>query len=109
MKELVAKLRKVAPTYSFEAVQGKTTPYITYSLDESPIRTKSGIAGYEGTLSLAIYAASREQCDTLVQRVVEVLDRATCDGRRLYYASNSEVDYQDIGLVSKELSFNTLT
>lgn len=108
MKELVENLRTIAPIYSFEAPQGVTAPYMTYSLSESAIRTKSGIAGYEGTLSIGVYAPSRESCEALVNSVIESIDATMCDGRRLYFIGENESDYQDIGLIAKELTFNTL-
>ena len=108
MTELIRKLSKIAPTYSFDATQNATAPYITYTLSETPIRTKSGIAGYEGTLSLGVYAASRSACSALVERIVEALDRGVFDDRKLYFSDAAESEYQDIGIISKELTFNTL-
>lgn len=108
MKELVDIISTLLPIYPYEAAATEIAPYATYLLRESPIRTFSGIAGYEGTLTLSIYCATIAEATAMAEQFIGVLDRQTLDGRTYYYADMDSSDFPEAGLVSKDLTFNTL-
>ena len=74
MEVVIKALSAIAPTYPFEVPQDARVPYITYQITETPIRTKNGIAGYEGTLSLSVFATSLMAADTIASRVIAMVD-----------------------------------
>lgn len=108
MSDLLVALSKIIPVYPFEVPQGTPIPYGVWVKSETPIRTKDGICGYEGSLTISIYAGTLETLHSLAERVIEVVDNTTYDGRDYYYESTSEENYSDIGLVQKDLIFNYL-
>lgn len=108
MEAVVKALNAIAPTYPFEAPQDARVPYITYQITETPIRTKNGIAGYEGTLSLSVFATSLMAADTIASRVIAMVDGKRMGDITLYYNDVSDSDYPDSGISSKDLTFNTL-
>lgn len=109
MEELVTRLTNILPTFPFEAAQGTKAPYATYELSETPIRTKEGIVGHEGVLTISLYTARLEAAMSLAECVIEAIDGKVFDGRKLYYSDIEDADYPDVGLSSKTLTFNTLT
>jgi hypothetical protein len=108
MEAVVKALKEIAPTYPFDAVQDQRVPFITYQYSEIPIRTKDGIAGYEGTMTVTVYATSLMAADALAKRVVEAVDNKQLGTLTLYYNDVADADYPDNGISSKELTFNTL-
>lgn len=108
MKQLIDTLEAILPTYPAEAAANARAPYATYLLRETPVRTKNGIAGHEGTLTLSIYCATYEAADVIAERVIAAVDAQSFDGRTYYYADIESNDYPDAGLVSKDVTFNTL-
>lgn len=108
MKQFVDIVNTIIPVYPSEVAAAQTAPYATYILRESPILTKTGIAGYEGTLTLSIYCATIAEATAIAERLIGVLDRQTLDGRKYYYTDIDNSDYPDVGLVSKDLTFNTI-
>lgn len=108
MEVVIKALSAIAPTYPFDAVQDQRAPFITYQYSETPIRTKDGIAGYEGTMAVTVYATSLMAADTLAKRVVEAVDNKQLGTLTLYYNDVADADYPDNGISSKELTFNTL-
>lgn len=108
MKQFVDTIEAIVPVFPAEATANARAPYATYVLRETPIRTKEGIAGHEGTLTLSIYCATYEMADAIAERVIAAVDTRTLDGRTYYYADIDSGDYPDVGLVSKEILFNTL-
>jgi hypothetical protein len=108
MEAVVKALKGIAPTYPFDAVQDQRVPFITYQHSEIPIRTKDGIAGYEGTMSVSVYATSLMAAEALANRVIEAVDGRKFDTLTLYYNDVADADYPDNGISSKELTFNTL-
>lgn len=109
MTELVKAVSDIVLTYPHEAAAAQSIPYATYMLRETPIRTKNGIAGHEGTLTLSIYGDSLQGAETIAKRVIALLDGSSFDGRKYYYADIDGSDYPDDGLVSKDITFNTLS
>jgi hypothetical protein len=108
MEAVVKALKGIAPTYPFDAVQDQRVPFITYQYSETPIRTKDGIAGYEGTMSVSVYATSLMAAEALANRVLEAVDGRRFGTLTLYYNDVSDSDYPDSGISSKDLTFNTL-
>lgn len=108
MSDLLIALQKLLPVYPFEAPQGTPIPYGVWVRNETPIRTKDGICGYEGTLTISVFAGTLEAVNALSTRIIAVMDNATFDNRDYYYESSSEESYSDIGLVQKDLIFNFL-
>lgn len=108
MKALVTALSKILPIYPFEAPQSARVPYGIYVKSESPVRTKDGIVGYDGSVTISIYANTLEAVGRIAEQIISVLDNTTLDGYSYYYESANEENYSDIGLISKELIFTTL-
>lgn len=108
MREFVNAISEIMSIAPYDEVSTQAAPYSTYLLRESPIRTKDGIAGYEGTMTLSIYSATLAEAHDYAQLLIERLDRKTFDDRTYYYADADGSDFPDAGLVSKELIFNTL-
>lgn len=108
MKQFVDIINAIVPVYPYEVAAAQTAPYATYILREAPIRTKAGIACFEGTLTLSIYCATIAEATAIAERLIVALDRQTLDGRTYYYADIDSSDYPDVGLVSKDLTFNTI-
>lgn len=108
MSDLLVALSNIIPVYPFEAPQGTSIPYAVWVKSETPTRTKDGICGYEGSLTISIYAGTLEVLHSLAERVIEVVDNTTYDERDYYYESTTEENYSDIGLVQKDLIFNYL-
>lgn len=108
MKALITTLSKILPIYPFEAPQGTRAPYGIYAKNVSPIRTKEGIAGYDGSVTISIYANTIDVVDSIAEQIISTLDNATIDGYSYYYEGSNEECYSDVGLISKELTFNIL-
>lgn len=106
MTSLLQAISKILPTYPFEAPQGTNIPYGVYVKNETPVRTKDGICGYDGTLTISVFAGTLEAIHTLASRIIGAIDNASFDGRDYYYESSSEENYSEIGLVQKDLIFN---
>lgn len=106
--EFVSAVAQIIPVYPFEAVQEARPPYAAYTISETPIRTKDGIAGYEGTITLAIFSTSLTAVDELMAKIIEAVDGRTLDGRRLYAGDVEVSNYPDIGLTSKDLIIQTI-
>lgn len=108
MTTLISTLSKILPIYPFEAPQGVRVPYGIYVKSESPVRTKDGIVGYDGSVTISIYANTLEMVGRIAEQIISVLDNTTLDGYSYYYESANEESYSDIGLISKELTFSIL-
>lgn len=109
MKDLLNTLSRILPTYPPDVPQGTRAPYAVYARRETPVRTKEGIAGYDGTVTISIYAASRKMVDDLAEQIISVLDNQTIGDAEYYYDSTDEGDnYSDIGLDTKTLTFSTI-
>jgi hypothetical protein len=73
------------------------------------VRTKDGIAGYDGTLSISIYASSRKMVDEFAEQIISALDNQTIGDAQYYYDNSDEgEDFSDIGLDAKTLTFSTI-
>lgn len=109
MKDLLNTLSRILPTYPPDVPQGTRAPYAVYARRETPVRTKEGIAGYDGTVTISIYAASRKMVDDLAEQIVSALDNQTIGDAEYYYENSDEgEDFSDIGLDTKTLTFSTI-
>lgn len=109
MKDLLNTLSRILPTYPPDVPQGTRAPYAVYVRRETPVRTKDGIAGYDGTVAISIYAASRKMVDEFAEQIISALDNQTIGDAEYYYDSTDEGDnYSDIGLDTKTLTFSTI-
>ena len=108
MTEFVAALKKILPAYLLPAPADVNAPYAVFSVSESVVRTKSGIAGYEGTINLSLYAPNMSVLERVTAQVVAALDGKALDGRTMYIADMDVASYPDVGLIAKELTINTL-
>lgn len=106
MSDLLIAIHDILPAYPFEAPQGTPIPYGVWVKNETPVRTKDGICGYEGSLTISVFAATLDAVTALADRIIGVVDNATFDERNYYYESTSAESYSDIGLVQKDLTFN---
>lgn len=109
MTELIGILNKyVVPTYTEPAPMDAKAPYATVTLSEQAIVTCSGIAGYEGVLTVIVYAPTTVVAKRLADAVVFRLHDSVMDGRKFSLSSKDSESYPDVGLISIELTFNTL-
>ena len=108
MKALITTLSEILPVCPFEAPQGTRVPYGIYVKSVSPVRTKNGIVGYDGSVTISIYAGTIEAVERIAEQIIATLDNITLDGYSYYYDSSSEESYSDIGLIQKDLTFNIL-
>lgn len=109
MTNLLNTLSRILPTYPPDVPQGTRAPYAVYTTRETPVRTKDGIAGYDGTVSISIYAASRKMVDEFAEQIISALDNKTIGDTDYFYESTDEgEDFSDIGLDTKTLTFSTM-
>lgn len=108
MKQLVDIIERIIPVYLAEATANARAPYAAYDMRETPIRTKSGIAGYEGTFQLSIFCVTDKQAAEIADTIVTAIDTKLIGEHKYYYADCERSDYPDVGLVSRDLTFNTL-
>ena len=109
MTSLLNVLSHILPTYPPDVPQGTRAPYAVYTRRETPVRTMDGIAGYDGTITISIYAASQAYVESLASRIIEAIDNKTIGDCSYYYEGADDGEsYADIGLDSKTLTFNTL-
>lgn len=109
MTNLLNTLSLILPTYPPDVPQGARAPYAVYAKRETPVRAKDGIVGYDGVVTITIYAASQMDVDNLANSIISALDNKTIGDTDYFYESTDDGEsYSDIGLVSKELIFTTL-
>lgn len=109
MTEFVAIIEAIVPIYPAPAPANVRAPYATYDLGETPIRTCDGIAGYEGTLKLSVFCATHAEANKIANTIVTAIDNRRVGNRKYYYTDSERSEYPDVGLVSNDLTFNTLT
>lgn len=108
MKALITTLSKILPIYPFEAPQGARVPYGIYVKSESAVRTKDGIVGTDGSVTISIYANTIDAVEHIASQIITALDNTTLDGFSYYYEGANEESYSDIGLIQKDITFNIL-
>lgn len=109
MTSLLNVLSHILPTYPPDVPQGTRAPYAVYTTRETPVRTKDGIAGYDGTVTISIYAGTLKLVDELAERIIAALDNKTIGDTDYFYESTDEgEDFSDIGLDTKTLTFSTM-
>lgn len=95
---LIATLSEAIPQLEGKiqagAVDEKTpSPFATFSLpEEKPLRTLSGIAGFETAFEISVYDSRFAGADSLKKEVITVLDTLPINGKSCRYKS-SQTDY----------------
>lgn len=89
------------------AVDEKTpTPFATFSIpEERPLRTLSGIAGFETTFEVSLYDSRFAGAEALKREVLVALDERTINGKTLRYRSSTTDYYPQYDLHSVTLTF----
>lgn len=109
--EILALLESALPEFGDRiqagAVDERTaTPFATYTTpDETPIRTKSGIAGYQTTFEVSVYDKRIAQLEQLRHRVIAALERKELGKRVCTYRSSTTDYYPDYDLHGATLTF----
>lgn len=108
MKAIIQAIQRIVRCYPSEAPESAAIPYAYYVSSETPIRTKDGIASYEGSLIIGVVCNTKAEVDTLAERIIDAFDDHDFDDTTLYYADASDSENAEAGLSIKELIFNTL-
>lgn len=92
------------------AVDEKTpAPFATFSIpEEKPLRTLSGIAGYETLFEVAVYDARFAGADALKKQVIDTLDLLRINGKSLRYKSSQTDYFPQYDLHSVTLTFKII-
>lgn len=108
MNKVLSAIQAIVPIFPGTAEADTALPYATYTESSTPIVTFDGIASYEGTLSVAVFANKKLVAQRLRDSIVSALHNVTFDDLTLYYQSSDYVDYADMAIASYELTFNVL-
>ncbi|MGN0146738.1 MAG: DUF3168 domain-containing protein [Arthrobacter koreensis] len=92
------------------AVDEKTTaPFATFTTpEEKPVRTLSGVAGYETTFELAVYHNRFAGAEELKRKVIRALDSQTLDGKCCRFRSAQSDYFPQYDLHSYTLTFRII-
>ena len=92
------------------AVDAKTpAPFATFSIpEEKPLRTLSGIAGYETTFESAGYDQRFAGAESLKRKVIKALDNRIIKSVRCQYRSSQTDYFADYDLHCITLTFKIL-
>ena len=92
------------------AVDSQTSaPFATFSVpEEKPLRTLSGIAGYETTFEVAVYDSRFAGAESLKRKVVNALDNRIIGTTRCQYRSSQTDYFPDYDLHCITLTFKIL-
>ena len=112
--EILALLEKALPELGDRiqagAVDERTaTPFAAYTTpEETPIRTKSGIAGYQTHFEVAIYDKRIASLEILRHRAIAALERAELGEKVCSYRSSTTDYYPDYDLHCATLTFRII-
>ena len=89
------------------AVDAKTpAPFATFDVpEETPIRTLSGIAGYETTFEVEVYHSRYAGANELKHQVLDALEGLRTEGKTLRFKSCQTDYYPDYDLHGVRLTF----
>lgn len=92
------------------AVDEKTTaPFATYTTpEEKPVRTLSGVAGYETAFEVSLYDNRFAGVEDLKRKVIRALDDLQLDGRSCRYRSAQSDYFPQYDLHSYTLTFRII-
>lgn len=108
MTEIVSAIQPIVKVYPSEAPEDAAIPYAVYTTSRTPIRTKSGIAGYEGMLQLSVVARTKREVRQLSERIVEAIDNRDFGGDTLILSESADSENAEYGLSITDLTFNIL-
>lgn len=104
---LEAALPELGDRIQAGAVDERTaTPFAAYTTpEETPMRTKSGIAGYLTTFEVSLYDKRIASLELLRHRVIAVLERKELGERVCTYRSSTTDYYPDYDLHGATMTF----
>lgn len=104
---LEAALPELGDRIQAGAVDERTaTPFAAYTTPEDiPIRTLSGIAGYQTTFEVSLYDKGIAKLEQLRHRVIAALDRKELGTRLCTYRSSTTDYYSDYDLHGATMTF----
>lgn len=105
---VISRIQQIVPIYPGTADPDTPLPYATYAESSEPIVTFDGIAGYDDSFSVAIFANSKILAERLRDKVIEALHGASFGDISLYYQGSEYIDYADLNISSFELTFSVL-
>ena len=108
MTTIIDQIKRILPIYPGTAEPEAKLPYAVYSERQDPVVTFDGIAGYDDTLNIALFAATKSKAEALRDELVALLNGKTLGASTLYYAGSDYTDYHDQKISSYELTFNLL-
>lgn len=106
MTTIINQIQQILPIYPGTAEAETKLPYAVYSERQEPLLTFDGIAGYEDTLNVALFASSKAAATELRNRLVALLNGKTFSDITLYYAGSDYTDYPEQRISSYEITFN---
>lgn len=112
--DLISKLETAVPELKDKiqagAVDTQTpVPYAAYStIEETPIRTKSGIAGYLTTFDLSVYHNRMASAETLKHKIINALNGIEVGGRLCYFKSAEYGFYADYNIHGYVITFKII-
>ena len=107
---LEAALPELGDRIQAGAVDERTaTPFAAYTTpEETPVRTKSGIAGYLVTFEVSVYDRKYASMQNLRHRVIAALEGVEVGDKKSTYRSSSEEYYADYDLHGSTLNFRLI-
>lgn len=92
------------------AVDAQTpVPYAAYSTpEETPIRTKSGIAGYLTTFDVSVYHNKMSSVEVLKHKIIKALDGVEVGHRRCWLKSSDYGFFADFNIHGYTLTFKII-
>lgn len=111
---IIALLEEAIPELSDKiqagAVDERTpAPFAAFSYpEETPVRTKNGIAGYVVSFEVSLYDGKYGSVQQLRHRVIAALEGAELGEKVCYYRSSSEEYYPDYDLHGSTLNFRII-
>ena len=104
---LEATLPELGDRIQAGAVDERTaTPFAAYTTpEEIPIRTKSGIAGYQTTFEVSLYDKGIAKLELLRHRVIAAMERAELGEKVCTYRSSTTEYYPDYDLHGATMIF----
>lgn len=109
-KQLEAKIEGIAQSLTGKVLLGMveeetTAPFAVYTIRHEPVRTKTGIAGYNSYVDISVYDIESKRLELTRSKIINGLDRQRMDGKRLLYTS----DEYGVNLEKTVLNAYTIT
>ena len=110
-KQLISLLEREIPELADKiqagAVDARTpVPFAAFTtLEETPVRTLHGIAGYRTMFDVAVYNSRFSGTERLMRRAIAALEGAEFDGKRSRFVSSATEYYADYDLHGATMTF----